>query len=117
MKEKILYKNTLGNGSVWDIAFSKDPQQKYTFLADGANEKVRINDRESLEVLTRFGDGGRQPGAFYAVHSIATDSKGNLFTTEAYHGQRVQKFVYKGLVPITKQDQGVPWPKTAKSPM
>ena len=51
----------------------------------------------SLEVLTSFGDGGRQPGEFYAVHSIATDSKGNIFTTETYRGQRVQKFVYKGL--------------------
>ena len=117
VKEKILYKNTLGDGSVWDIAFSKDPLQKYIFLADGANEKVRIIDRESLEVLSSFGDGGRQPGEFYAVHSIATDSKGNLFTTETYHGQRVQKFVYKGLAPATKPDQGVLWPKTAKSPI
>jgi len=117
VKEKILYKNTLGDGSVWDIAFSKDPQQKYMFLADGANEKIRIIDRESLEVVTSFGDGGRQPGEFYAVHSIATDSKGNIFTTETYHGQRVQKFVYKGLAPVTKQDEGVVWPRTAKSPM
>jgi DNA-binding beta-propeller fold protein YncE len=110
VKEKILYKNTLGDGSVWDIAFSKDPQQKYIFLADGANEKIRILDGESLDVLTSFGDGGRQPGQFYAVHSIATDSKGNVFTTETYRGQRVQKFVYKGLAPVTKQDQGVLWP-------
>jgi len=31
------------------------------------------------------------------VHSIATDSKGNLYTTETYEGKRVQKFVYKGI--------------------
>ena len=111
VKEVILYKNTLGDGSVWDIAFSKDPQQKYIYLADGANEKIHIIDRESMEVLTSFGDGGRQPGEFYAVHSIATDSKGNIFTTETYRGQRVQKFVYKGLAPVTKPDQGVLWPK------
>ena len=115
VKEQILYKNTLGDGSVWDIAFSKDPQQKYIYLADGSNEKVHILDRESLQVLTSFGDGGRQPGQFYAVHSIATDSKGNIYTTETYRGQRVQKFVYKGVGPVTKQDQGVLWPKTAKS--
>ncbi|HWF09338.1 MAG TPA: hypothetical protein VG297_12805 [Bryobacteraceae bacterium] len=111
IKEKILYKNTLGDGSVWDIAFSKDAAQKYIFLADGANEEIHILDRESLEVLTSFGDGGRQPGQFYAVHSIATDSKGNVFTTETYRGQRVQKFVYKGLAAVTKKDQGVVWPK------
>ena len=111
VKEKFLYKNTLGDGSVWDIAFSKDPQQKFIYLADGANEQVHILERDSLEVLTSFGDGGRQPGAFYAVHSIATDSKGNIYTTETYRGQRLQKFVYKGLAPVTKKDQGVPWPK------
>ena len=68
-------------------------------------------DRESLQILTSFGDGGRQPGQFFAVHSIATDSKGNIFTTETYHGRRVQKFVYKGLAPVTKLDQGTVWPK------
>jgi hypothetical protein len=45
------------------------------------------------------------------VHSIATDSKGNIFTTETYRGQRVQRFVYKGLGPVTKKDQGAVWPK------
>jgi len=113
VKEAILNKNTLGDGSVWDIAFSKDPQQKFIFLADGANEKIHIIQRETLEILTSFGDGGRQPGQFYAVHSIAIDSKGNLFTTETYRGQRVQKFIYKGMAPVTKQDQGVVWPKKA----
>ena len=111
VKEQVLYKNTLGDGSVWDIAFSKDPQQKYIYLADGANEQVHILLRDTLEVLTSFGDGGRQPGEFYAVHSIATDSKGNIFTTETYRGQRVQKFVFKGMAPVTKKDQGVVWPK------
>src|SRR5579862_894609 len=111
VKEVIVAKNTLGDGSVWDIAFSKDPQQKYIYLADGANEKVYIILRESMEILTSFGDGGRQPGEFYAVHSIASDSKGNLYTTETYRGQRLQKFVYKGLGPVTAKDQGVLWPK------
>ena len=69
---------------------------------------------QSLDILTSFGDGGRQPGEFYAVHSIATDSKGNIYTTETYRGQRVQKFVYKGLGPITTQEEGVLWPKNKK---
>ena len=113
VKEAIIAKRTLGDGSVWDIAFSKDPEQKYIFLADGSNEKVYIMLRDTLEILTSFGDGGRQPGEFYAVHSIATDSKGNIFTTETYRGQRVQKFIYKGMAPVTKKDQGVVWPKKA----
>ena len=111
VKEVFIAKRTLGDGSVWDIAFSKDPQQKFIYLADGANEKVYIMLRDSLEILTSFGDGGRQPGQFYAVHSIATDSKGNIYTTETYRGQRVQRFVYKGMTTVTKPDQGTVWPK------
>jgi len=111
VKEVIIAKNTRGDGSVWDIAFSKDPQQKYIYLADGANEKIYVMLRDTLEILTSFGDGGRQPGQFYAVHSIASDSKGNIYTTETYRGQRVQKFVYKGLAAVTQKDQGVVWPK------
>ena len=111
VKEMFINKETLGSGSAWDIAFSKDAQQKYIYLADGENDRVHILERDSLEMLTTFGEGGRQPGEFYGVHSIAVDSKGNIYTTETYRGQRVQRFMYKGLGPITKKDQGVVWPK------
>ena len=110
VKEVFVATNTLGDGSVWDIAFSKDPEQKYLYLADGKNEKVYVFDRASMEILTSFGDGGRQPGQWFAVHSIAVDSKGNIYTTETYEGRRLQKFVYKGLAPVTKKDQGTVWP-------
>ena len=110
VKEVRIAPRTLGDGAVWDIAFSRDPQQRYLYLADGKNMKVYILDRQSLEVLTSFGDGGRQPGQFFAVHSIATDSRGNIYTTETYRGQRVQKFVFKGTRPVTKMNQGPPWP-------
>jgi len=112
VKEAFIAKRTLGSGSAWDIAFSKDPQQKYIYLADGENDRIHILLRDTLEVLTSFGEGGRQPGEFYGPHSIATDSKGNIYVTETYRGQRVQKFVYKGLGPVTKEDQGVLWPKS-----
>jgi DNA-binding beta-propeller fold protein YncE len=111
VKEQFIAKRTLAAGSVWDIAFSKDPQQKYIYLCDGENEKVYIMDRATLQILTSFGDGGRQPGQFYGVHSIAVDSKGNIYTTETYQGHRLQKFNYKGIGPVTKIDQGVVWPK------
>jgi DNA-binding beta-propeller fold protein YncE len=112
VKEAFYAKNTKNAGSVWDIAFSKDPQQKYIFMADGVNEKVKVVDRQTLQELTTFGDGGRQPGQFYGVHSIAIDSKGNLYTTETYEGKRLQKFVYKGMAAVTKANQGTTWPGT-----
>jgi DNA-binding beta-propeller fold protein YncE len=111
VKEQFYAKNTKGAGAVWDIVFSKDPQQRYIMLADGQNERVRVIVRETLEEITSFGDGGRQPGQFYGVHSIASDSKGNLYTTETYEGKRVQKFNYKGIGSVPLGYQGVPWPK------
>jgi hypothetical protein len=112
VKEAFFAKETLASGSAWDIAFSKDAAQKYIFLADGTNEKVRIVLRDSLKEISNFGDGGRQPGQFFGVHSIATDSKGNVYTTETYEGKRVQKFVYKGLGMVPAGEQGVIWPKS-----
>ena len=72
--------------------------------------KVYIILRETMEVLTSFGDGGRQPGLFFAVHSIATDSEGNIYTTETYEGKRIQKFTYMGMGPVSEMNQGAPWP-------
>ena len=111
VKETFIAKNSLSEGAVWDVAFSKDPQQTYIYVADGRNMKIRVLRRDTLEELTSFGDGGRQPGQFYAVHSIATDSKGNLYTTETYEGKRVQKFSYKGLKSVAKREQGTVWPR------
>ncbi|MGE0405934.1 MAG: hypothetical protein AB7O65_06520 [Candidatus Korobacteraceae bacterium] len=111
VKEVVIEKNTLGDGSTFDISLSRDPEEKYLYVADGSNMKVHVLQRDTLETLATFGDGGRQPGQFYAVHSIATDSRGNLFTTETYRGQRVQKFNFKGVAPVTKKDQGVVWPQ------
>jgi len=110
VKEARFAPQTLGSGSAWDVAFSKDPQQKYIYLADGTNEVVRVILRDSLQEITNFGDGGRQPGQFYGVHSIATDSKGNIYTTETYEGKRLQKFVLKGMQQVAAGGQGTPWP-------
>jgi DNA-binding beta-propeller fold protein YncE len=109
VKEAFFAKKTLGDGAVWDVAFSKDPQQRYLYLADGKNQRIYILQRDTLELLSSFGDGGRQPGQFFAVHSIGTDSKGNLYTTETYEGRRVQKFVFKGVTTVPRH-QGVVWP-------
>ena len=110
VREAFVATETLGSGSAWDIALSRDSEQRFLYLADGSNKKVHILDRETLEVLTTFGDGGRQPGQFIGVHSIATDSEGNIYTTETYEGKRLQKFIFRGLGTGKAADQGVVWP-------
>ena len=110
VKEAQVARNTRGAGAVWDIAFSRDADQEFIFLADGSNFKVHILNRDSLEKLAEFGDGGRQPGLFYGTHSIVSDSKGNIYTTETYEGKRVQKFVFQGLRALSDHNTGAPWP-------
>jgi len=105
--EIIVAGSTLGSGSAWDVAFSPDPAQSFIYMTDGVNEKVHVIRREGLEYLYNFGDGGRTPGQFYGAHSIATDSRGNIFVTETYEGKRVQKFVYKGMGPAPSGSVGV----------
>ena len=112
VKEHFYAKNTLATGSTWEVAFSKDPEQRFMYITDGQNERIRIVERSTMNELASFGRGGRQPSEFYGVHSIAVDSKGNIYTTETFEGKRIQKFNYKGLgkVPMGS-DLGVVWPK------
>ena len=105
IKEAVVSKNTLGGviagsfgvlntaGAVWDLAFSSDPQQRYVFVANGQDKKVLILQRDTLAPIGSIGTGGRYPGQFLAVDSVAVDSQGNLYTGEHHHGKRVQKFV------------------------
>lgn len=111
VNEAVIAPETLAQGSTWDISFSNDDEQEFIYLADGQNFKIYVIERESMEVLTSFGGGGRQPGQFYAPHSIASDSENNIYTTETYEGKRVQKFVYQGMRDTERGGHtGVPWP-------
>ena len=110
MYEKLIMPETLSQGSTWDLDFSNDADQKYVYLADGQNQRVHILHRETLEPIAMFGGGGRLPGLWFAPHSLATDSKGNIYTTETYEGKRIQKFIAKGITDIPAMDQGALWP-------
>jgi DNA-binding beta-propeller fold protein YncE len=95
VKEGVISKTTRGMGSVWDIAFSNDAQQQFLFVPSGMDERVFVVRRDTLEAVGSFGDGGRQPGLFRGVGSVAVDSKGNVYTGESFEGKRLQKFVRK----------------------
>jgi len=96
LRQGVVSPSTKGTGSVWDIALSKDPQQRFLYVADGHDQKIFILRRDTLDVIGSFGDGGRLPGTFYSVGSVAVDSKGNVYTGETLEGKRVQKFLLKG---------------------
>jgi DNA-binding beta-propeller fold protein YncE len=92
VSEHIYEKATRGNGTVYDLVFSPDKEQKFIYMIDGMNGEVRVVDRASKETLARFGRPGRQVGQFTALHNVAVDRQGNIYTSEVQTGQRLQKF-------------------------
>jgi DNA-binding beta-propeller fold protein YncE len=109
--EKVIAPATLSLGSVWDVAFSPDDDQRFLYVADGMNERVYVLDRETLEIRTSFGIGGRVPGTFHELGSLAVDEQGNIYTAENGQGRRVQKFVNTGMGAVTAEHQGALWPQ------
>ena len=87
---------TLGNGSVWDIALSRDPGQRFLFIADGRNNQVLALSRADGSVVSTTGRSGRYAGQFHWVHDLAIDGKGSLYAGEVDNGKRVQRFVAGG---------------------
>ena len=85
-----------GNGSPWWIHLSHDPAQKTMYVADGVNEVIWTLDRESGQTQAGFGRLGHMAGEFTFLHTIAMNSKGDLFTGETVGGRRVQKFKAMG---------------------
>ena len=85
-------RTTRGTGSVYELVFSPDKAQKFIYMIDGMNGEVRIVDHASKQTLGRFGRPGRQAGEFTALHNIAVDHQGNIYTAEVKTGQRVQRF-------------------------
>lgn len=95
VKEFQVEPQTLQNGSVWDLVLSEDPQQRYIFVADGANMQVMTLDRQTGQKLSSFGRPGHMAGNFKWVHNMAIDSKGTIYTAEVGDGRRAQRFVRK----------------------
>ena len=82
-------------GTAFGVALSGDKAQRFLYVADGHNERVRVLDRQSLEEVSSFGAPGPYPGQFSNIHVIASDSKGNVYVGDG--AGRFQKFVYQGL--------------------
>ncbi len=93
VKEVLIAPRTL-RGSVMDLAFSTDAAQTFMYVADGRNSRIWIVRRADLAIVGSFGQPGHQAGGFTLAHSVAVDSKGNLYVGENLEGKRVQKFRY-----------------------
>ncbi len=83
-------------GSASSVEFSRDPSQKFMYVINEIDEQINIVDRASGQVLGSFGRPGHQVGEFMHAHTMALDSKGNIYVGESVDGRRVQKFKLVG---------------------
>ena len=93
VKELPVEPATAGNGSVWDLALSRDPEQRLLILADGRNNQILTLARDTGAVVSSLGRPGRYAGQFHWVHDLAVDSRGAVYAGEVDNGKRVQRFV------------------------
>jgi DNA-binding beta-propeller fold protein YncE len=85
-------KDAMQVGSCSSVEFSRDPAQKYMFIINEIDEQIDVADRATGQVLGSFGRPGHQVGEFMHAHTMALDSKGNIYVGESVDGRRVQKF-------------------------
>jgi predicted DNA-binding protein with PD1-like motif len=99
IKEVFISRNTLqSEGTVHGFAVSPDKDQKFLYVVDGSNKAIRILNRQTLEIVSTVGPhAGHNAREFFHIHSVAADSKGNLFLGEVNNGQRYYKYAYKGM--------------------
>jgi hypothetical protein len=88
-------------GTVVTLAFSPDKEQRFLYVT-GGDQKIRILNRQSLQVLGTIGRLGHYAGQFHHITDIAVDSHGNIYTGEN-EGRRVQKFLFKGMSSTASQ--------------
>ena len=78
------------------------------YVAENETDHLVVVERKTLEVLYQFGKksaipGSRtaftptSPGEFQGIHYLAVDSRGNLYTSDVDSGNRVQRWMFKGL--------------------
>ncbi len=85
-------------GSANDLDFSLD--DKIMYVNDVGNSTLWFLDRPAgNKIIGGFGRPGHMAGEFTLFHSVARDSRGNLYTGETVGGRRSQKFVPRGTVP------------------
>lgn len=88
-------------GSANDLDFSID--EKIMYVNDVGNSTLWFLDRAAgNKIIGGFGRPGHMAGEFTLFHSVARDSRGNLYTGETAGGRRSQKFVPRGTVPDDK---------------
>ena len=61
------------------------------FVVNQNNSRIDVVDRQSGKIVSSVGEIGNLPGQFNQAHSVAVDSRNNLYVVEN-RGRRIHKF-------------------------
>src|SRR5262249_16898059 len=78
-------------GATVALDFSRDAGQSFMFVVNQNNSQIDIVERQSGRIVSSLGGIGKLPGLFDQPHSVAVDSRGNLYVGEN-RGRRIHKF-------------------------
>jgi hypothetical protein len=78
-------------GATVALDLSRDPGQRYMFVVNQNNSQIDIVERSSGKLLSSLGEIGKLPGQFDQAHSVAVDSRNNLYVAEN-RGRRIHRF-------------------------
>jgi len=78
-------------GATVALALSRDPAQAFMFVVNQNNSRIDVVDRQSGKIVSSVGEIGNLPGQFNQAHSVAVDSRNNLYVVEN-RGRRIHKF-------------------------
>ena len=111
VKESFIAKKSLGEGSVWDIAFSKDPQQTYHL----PGRRPQHEDPHPAARHARGADQLRRRRTAAGTVLRAAQHRGGLEGQSLHDGDLRGKagaaVRLQGLRPVAAKDQGVVWPR------
>ena len=108
VKEGFISRRTMLAGAASGLALSADPQQRFLYVIDGANHRIWIVLRDTIQAVGRFGQQGLSGGAMNVPHALAVDSSGNVYIGENFDARRVQRFLYKGMGSPTSAEGVIP---------
>jgi len=103
VSEMFIAPRLTGLGTVFGIGFSGDREQRFLYVGDGSNKKIHILRRKDLKIVGSFGVGGRGGGQFLVIHTLTSDSRGNLYVGETIDNNRVQRFNFVGMQPASEK--------------
>jgi hypothetical protein len=70
VRELFVEPRTRGAGSVWDIAFSRGPEQRYLYVADGTNERIHFCFVKPAGTANNESENARRPASMTSVVTL-----------------------------------------------